>query len=395
MKNVVLVARDVAPSLCFERLVPVLQECGFKTELIIGKGKPLPPTITDHKIVLAASQANLVLLGMSSSLELAGPEIAAGMAAQAAGVPYGFYGDVRRCWARARPGAWFDGLAENAAFYFGVTEEDADATRDIFPKARLVGTGNPLREEMAFPRFTREEVRSKLGITPEEKLVLAPGGKFAAEQMASWVVLIEALVRLTAEGQRFQLVLTTHPGDRVPYAVDAATQKDMRLYEELVSSSPVSTVLFSGRKEGDEDIQYIFSSNPAPGNSNPIRVVGKDVLKSSDLVPGADIIVEFSSSLGIEGAFQTVPVISLGFETLFRKIEQTSGTRSLEAVEDGLSELVVADVVKLADTIKRLLTPEGFAPMKTRQQEICPKPTEHGAALRKMADTIERMLEQH
>ncbi|MDZ4345054.1 MAG: hypothetical protein U1E51_21745 [Candidatus Binatia bacterium] len=363
MKNVVLVARDIAPSSCFERLAPVLQERGFETELIIGKGKPLPPTITPHTIILAASQASLVILGMSSSLELAEPEIVAGAAANGAGVPYGFYGDVRRCWGRARPGAWFEGLAENAAFYFGVTQENADAAREVFPKAQLIGTGNPLREEMAFPRLTREEVRSKLGIAPEEKLVLASGGKFAAEQMASWVVLIEALTCLTAEDQRFQLVLATHPGDRVPYAVDAVTKKEMRLYEELVSSSPILT-----------------------------RIVGKDVMATSDLVPGADIIVEFSSSLGIEGAYQTVPVISLGFETLFRKIERISGTRSLEAVEDGLSELVVADVRHLTGAIRKLLTPEGFAPMKARQQEVYPKPTERGAALRKMADAIEMIL---
>lgn len=37
------------------------------------------------------------------------------------GVTYGFYEDVPRCWARARPGAWFDELAQGAAFYLGLT----------------------------------------------------------------------------------------------------------------------------------------------------------------------------------------------------------------------------------------------------------------------------------
>jgi hypothetical protein len=348
-RKAVLVARDAAPSGCFKRLEPVLEERGFDVVLIIGEGKPLTKTV--EEIVLAVvSQASVVILGMSSSLELAQPEIAAGEAARGVGKPYGFYGDVPRCWALARTGAWFEELASGAAFYFGVTQADADAAREVFPNAKLlIGTGNPLREEMAFPRLTREEVRAKLGIAPDEKLVLAPGRKFAAGNMASWVVVMDALSLLAAGGQSFQLVLATHPGDRTP----------MPLYDELVSFSPV-----------------------------PARIVGKDVLTTSDMVPGADIIVEFGTSIGIEGAYQNVPVVSLGFGVLFRRLEQASGNRIPEAVSDGLSELVVADVNTLADKIEDLLTPGGFAQMRARQQELCPKPTERGAALRKIAEAI-------
>ena len=62
-----------------------------------------------------------------------------------------------------------------------------------------------------------------------------------------------------------------------------------------------------------------------------------------------------------------------------------------EVVEDGLSELVVADAGALAETIGRLLTPEGFAPIRVRQREVCLRPKERGAALRKMADVIESL----
>lgn len=361
IRKAVLVARDAAPSGCFKRLEPALKERGFGVDLIIGEGKPL--TKTAEEIALAASHASIVILGMSSSLELAEPEIAAGRSAKSAGVSYGFYGDIPRCWARARAGAWFEELAHGAAFYFGVTQGDANAAREVFPKAQLIGTGNPLREEMAFPRFTREEVRAKLNISPEDKLVLAPGGNFStAGNMASWVVLMDALSFLMAGGQSFQLILATHPGDRAPYAVDAVTQKELKLYDKLVSLSPV-----------------------------PARIVSKDVLTTSDIVPGADIIMEFGSSIGIQGAYQNVPVISLGFEVLFRQFEQVTGNRVLEAVECGLSELVVADVSKLADKIRVLLTPDGFASMRARQQELCPKPTERGTAVRKIADAIARM----
>lgn len=357
IRKAVLVGRDAAPSGCFKRLEQILKESKIHVDLIVGEGKPLTKTM--ERITLAASHATVVVLGMSSSLEFAHPEIAAGNAARNAGVPYGFYGDVLRCWARARKGAWFEELAPDVSFYFGLTQADADAAREVFPNAQLIGTGNPLREEMAFPRFTREEVRAKLSIMPEEKMVLAPGSKFTAGNMASWVVVVDALWFLTGKGQRFNLVLATHPGDRTSYAIDADTQKAMKLYEELVSFSPI-----------------------------PAKIVAKDVFTTSDMVPGADIIVEFGSSIGIEGAYQNVPVVSLGFEILFRRLESASSFRTPEAVIDGISESVAGDASKLADAIRRLLTPEGFAPMRARQQELCPKPTERGAALRKIADAI-------
>ncbi len=356
-RKVVLVGRDAAPSACFKRLEPVLKEGGFDVSLFIGEGKPLTKSI--EEIRLAVSSANVVVIGMSSSLELAEVEIVAGKAAKNAGVPYGFYGDVPRCWARARSGAWFEQLTPSAAFYFGVTQEDAEAAREVFPMAQLIGTGNPLREEMAFPRFTREEVRAKLDITPEEKLVLAPGGKFTAGNMASWAVIMDALALLTEQGESFQLILATHPGDRTPYAIDSSTKKEMNLYGEIISFSPA-----------------------------PTRILNKDVLTTSDIVPGADIIVEFGSSIGIEAAYQSVPVVTLGLEILFHRLEQTSGTRELEAVKEGLSELVVADPNKLADTIKILFTPNGYASMRAKQQELCPKPKERGVALRKIAEAI-------
>lgn len=360
-RKVVFVASDVAPSGCFKRLEPILKERGLDAVLFIGEGKPLNKSL--EEVALAVSNASVVVLGMSSSFELAQAEITAGDAARNAGVPYGFYGDVPRCWARARKGAWFENIATDASFYYGVTQADANAGRQVFPNAQLIGTGNPLREDMAFPSFTREEVRAKLNIVPEEKLVLAPGGNFfAAGNMASWVVVIDALAILAAEDWHFQLVLTVHPGDRIPYAVDAVTKKGMRLYEDLVSFSPI-----------------------------PARVVTNDILTTSDMVPGSDIIVEFGSSIGIEGAYQGVPIVSLGFEILFRMLERSSGIRTLEAVGCGLSELVIADASKLADTIRRLLTPSGFAPMRARQKELCPKPTMRGVALRNIADAIARI----
>ena len=360
--KIVLVGADAAPSRCFERLSPVLKARGFDTDVIIGDGKPLKETKAE--IIFAVSHADIVILGMSCS-ELAQSEIIAGETASNSGIIYGFYGDVRRRWAGARAGAWFEKLASSTIFYFGVNQEDANAARKVFPKAKCFGTGNPVREENAFARFTREEIRSKLKVAPNEKLVLAPGGVWAWANMAQWTILIEALSLLSKSGQHFQLVLALHPGDRATSAIDAATHKELKLYEKLISFSHI-----------------------------PVQIVDKDTFKTSEIVPGADIIVEFGTSIAQDGAYYNVPVISLGFELMFRGLEKGDGSRMLEAVEDGISSLVVADASKLAERIKTLLTTDGCAQMRARQTALYPKPKERGLVLRKMADAIEQILAQ-
>ena len=397
-KNVVLVARDAAPSRAFIKLEPVLRENGFDVSLLVGDGKPLAQT--EEEIVSAVRGAHAVVLGMSSSEELARPEIVAGGHAWIAGIPYGFYGDVRRCWARARAGAWFEDLAANASFYFGITQGDTDAAREVFPNARLFGTGNPLREEMAFARFTREEVRAKLGINPEEKLVLAPGGKLAAGNMAQWAVIMDALALFGDEHMilgvehKFQLILSVHPGDITPGAINPGSLKNLKvLYDQegkIVYDKEGKIVIDTTGLEKLSLYEELVPFSPVP-----TRIVDKEVLTTSEMVPGADIIVEFGSSIGIEGAYQNVPVITLGLEVLFRRHEQANGSRVLEAVDDGLSELVVGSDgsgEELAYQINRFLTPDGFAQMSARQKELCPMPTERGAALRNMADAINKII---
>ncbi len=213
---------------------------------------------------------------------------------------------------------------------------------------------------MAFPRFTREEVRNKLGILADEKLVLVPGGKLAGGNMVLLSMVIDALVSLTRRGGRFRLIFCVHPGDRTPYAVDSLTHKGIDFYEELLSLSSI-----------------------------PSMVVSKNVFTTSDMVPGADIVAEFGSSIGIESAYCDIPVISFGTEVSFCHHEQTNGTRTLEIV---VSELVISGVNSLTEVIQRLLTPKGFAVMRARQLEVCQPPVERGTALRKIADALVEII---
>ncbi len=348
LKKVVLVAQDAAPSGCFELLEPVLKEQGFRTELFIGRSKPFEKT--EDEIDLEVMDASIVIIGMSSSKELAKLEISAGSSALQLGIPYGFYGDVPSCWGRARAGSWFEDLASIASFYFAIDQQDADNAREVFPLAQCIATGNPLREEMAFPKFTREEVRKKLDITPNEKLVLAPGDKFAGGNMAMWSMTIDALTLLQEDKpeQKFQLILTTHPGDRTPQA----------LYDELVSFSPI-----------------------------PARIINKDVFSSSDIVPGADVIVGAGGSICIEGVCQLIPVICLDTEVMMGMLEKINGSRKIEVVANGSAKL--ANGISLALTIDRMLN-DNWTRLYTQnhQRKFYPKPTERGVALRRMTEFI-------
>ncbi len=137
----------------------------------------------------------------------------------------------------------------------------------------------------------------------------------------------------------------------------------MHIYDDLISLSPV-----------------------------PTRIVEKQIMATSDILSGADILVQFASMVGIEGAYRRIPVITLGFETLLRRFEQTTENRELETVESGASQLVIADVKTLAETIRNLLTPEGFASMFAKQQTAYPKPDKRGATVLAMVDAIARML---
>lgn len=348
MAKIVLVARDAAPSGCFSRLEPVLRERGFEVELFVGAGKPLVQSV--KRIEQATSVSTIVLLGMSSSAELAEPELVAGRSALEAGIRYGFYGDVPRCWARARPGAWFEELASSTSFYLGITDNDAEGAREVFTSALCVGTGNPLREDMAFPRLTREDVRKKLGVSDEHKLILASGDKFAAGNMVTWATLIGTILRF--KEQEIQLLLTLHPGDRT----------DLKLYDELVELSSV-----------------------------PTRIIPRDVLTGSEMIPGVDLVVDFGGSIGIEAAYSRVPVISLEFEVLFISLERKNGNRLREAVEAGAAMGV--DPAGLEEAIRLLLGPEGVANMKKRQETSYPKPIERGVALKRIADAITRIAQ--
>jgi hypothetical protein len=359
LKKILLVARDAAPSGAFNLLIPALRKKGYYVTLILGEGKEIPDSL--HEITQLVTNADIVILGMSSSRELANKEIFAASIAQKAKIPFGFYGDVPDCYQRAREGAWFEPFANDAAFYFGINEADAEAAKQIFANAKVFGTGNPLREQAAFPKFSRGELRAKLQIPEDTIVVLAPGGKFAAANATTWTLVMDAIVFLKSEMEKdFQLLITMHPGDPVLGSLKT-NGEPLGLYEELISYSPV-----------------------------PVRMVTKAEFSTTELVPTADLVVEFGSAIGIDAAYQQIPVVSLGFSIWENYFEKFSGKKTIEAVEAGISILANPDSLK--EIMHKLLIGFGSEELKQQQQKMYPKPAEKHMAVKAMTAALLQMF---
>jgi hypothetical protein len=346
-----LVARDIAPSLAFDVVYQHLQKhhyCNVKKYL--GFGKPLSASVSEIK--RAAAGAAVVLVGMSSSRELAKEEIAAVTAAKRNGVPYGFYADtygMHNC-------PWFAGVRDKASFLFVVDEEEAADARQVFPKTvRVIASGNPLWENFSFPKLTRTEVRQKLNIGKNKTVLLCTGEKTFGINKTNFTSVLYAIRLLVSRDSRrqFYLVFSLHPGD----------QKDIGSYGNLKAQSPV-----------------------------PISIVAYHTLPGADMIPGCDIVITSISTIGIEAAFQRKPVIDFLTRATLANLKKTTGRKSWKPCELGVSKMVYEDTTRLAEAIEELLTPDGFAPMLAQQKKIYPPIKRRGRAVYKIAETIRRLL---
>lgn len=340
-----MLARDAAPSRAFERFATGLRSEAFEVVDILGGGKPI--SVADDAILNEVDHAGLVLIGMSSNAELAREELLAAAAANATGIPWGAYGDVPGCFARTA--FWPAGLADNARFYLGFDEQDASLAKEKFPGATTFATGNPLREDMAFPKFTRAEVRGRLGAS-DEKLILLGGGKSVLSNMSRLSAVLEHVARISGD-LKFMVVLSLHPGDRAPYAVDSVGGKGLGIYDEVMRESPVPLVIM-GLAQGD--------------------------LSTSEMIPGMDVVIAgLTGSTTVEAAFNRIPAICLGGEVELRKLQKETGSRNPEPVAKGVAAFCGAT----EDLGLKILTCVGGDgnPFRSAQEREFPIPVKGGA----------------
>lgn len=350
MKNgteIVLVGRDVAPSGCLSKVKEGLIGKGMQVVDFLGNGGPL--NASEETIKQAVAKAYVVLTGMSSSPELAREELAAADFADRNGITYGFYADTFGSYKRP----WFSHLRDGANFVFVVDQEEAEDAGKYFKNAKIVVSGNPFWEEFCFPRLSYHQTREVLGVFDDEKMILCPGSKALTVNIAFFSAVIDAVHLLTdGDTRKFKIFLAIHPGDH----------NDLCAYGELVKFSSV-----------------------------PVKIITYDMMLMSDMVPGADIVVESASTVGIEAAHQRKPVIDYFTEIALSRLYEASGSRLWKPCCLGAAIEVLSyrgGPAELAQMIDYYLFRGGDKIMRLHQEKAYPIPSEKGFTVRLIQDTV-------
>jgi len=310
MKKIVLVASDIMPSQALQELNKELSQLSCEVVSFLGFGKGINNAPEIPKII---ASANAVVTGMSTKPKFVEPELLAINTAIANGVPFGFYADTYGVYRRP----WFENVRGKASFLFVINKEEAVGAKPLFPNAKIVATGNPMWEEFYFPLLSRKESRAELDIADNQTLIFCPGAKVLMMNAALFINTIEAANQLALMGKNPVVVISMHPGDPNP----------PETYADLIKYSRV-----------------------------PVKIITRDILTTSDIVPGADILVDFCSTTAIEAAHQRIPVINFFTEIQLGRLEEIIGTREWELNRLGVAEAVYGNAKDPPQTINRLLT---------------------------------------
>lgn len=381
-RSVFMIARDIAPSGAFERFSAELSAKNISCNSCLGNGKPID--ILPEEIAARARFCDMTLIGMSSSSTLSKEERVAGKEAIAAGKILAVYDDIEggfnRPWFKEDPdNPGQPGLLHKANLIFVVDEKNAEAARKLYPNAKIVASGNPIVEESFFPKFSREEVRLKFGVAEDEIMVLCVGDKTQSIGLPLFNCCIDAIHLLAEETkQKFKVFLALHPGDMaIRYVYDATnvlqtgdyTDDDLNqrsIYRELVK----------------------FGS----GDEVTVRIVTRKTLRTDEILPGVDIVVQAGSTTSRAAACLRKPVIDVRSQVTLNWFKHVLGNGGWEIVEQGVSVAVPCSPDHLQGAINTLLTPEGFALIRHNQETMYPKPKEKGSALKKIAAEIVNLL---
>ena len=343
--KILMIGQMVASTNGFKPLEVELKKQDYDVRAYLPAGKPLHDVA--EEIFENAGNADLVLTGVSSEQNLAQEEVKSLELAIARGVPCGLYADTFGVHRRT----WFKHLREKITFLFVINEEEKKDAKTIYPNTDIIVSVNPTREAYFTPIWTYEQSRSILGITQDEIVVLCPQGKNLAVNKEHIGGMIQAIESLSMK-DKFRVFVCMHPGDLNP----------LESYCDFLKSS----------------VKVAF--------------VTKNIMRSSILVPPADLVIESGSDIGVEACCQRKPVVSFFTKIATDRLSAQKETSKWSPCELGAEKAVYGDVNELASAISELLTPEGYAPMRERQEKVFPQPDEKGTAVRIMASAIEKYL---
>jgi len=257
MRDIVLVAQDAAPSAAFKLLSAELAGRGFHTRPFLGEGTKQDIGDMSQRIAEAITNARILLLGMSSSPELARCELAAGMYADTCNVPVALLADSWDCISRE----WFKPLRRTTSIVFVVDEEERAIAKRLFPATYILVSGNPLWQNAKYTPISRGETRMRLGLEARERMVFCALTKNAEVNLE----LLRALV-VAVQLPRTRGIVGFHPGD----------QTDLAVYDKVSGGNRRITIAKGSSKE---------------------------------TLTAADVVLNGTSGVGIEAVVQGIPVL--------------------------------------------------------------------------------------
>ncbi|MBI4118591.1 MAG: hypothetical protein HY455_03595 [Parcubacteria group bacterium] len=349
-RELVLVARDVAPSKALLKLGEAGWPLGIVQHRILGNGTSIDTGVV-HTTLNGLRYKACLVSALSSHPHFAETEIRACEEALRRGIPYGFYADTWGIVA-GRP-HFTEKIKHGASFLFVVNEKEARRAREYFPNAKIVASGNPMQEDWFFPKRTYIDVRLQMGVLPEQIAILCPSGKDLAVNLIHFSGAIEAAGKLNAKAIVF---LAIHPGD---------PPEHLKHYEFLAK--------YAGLVSGTS-----------------IRLVTKDAIPCSELLVGCDVVVASMSTIDCEAACQRKPVIDFMSQTALGVHSVLDGGWGWELATEGASFPIYGDTGKLRTAIELLLNKESSMRREQIrfQKRLFPTPTERGVAVRLMRETV-------
>lgn len=354
IRKAVLVARDFAGSYGLGELARELVRGGVECATFLGMGRPFEATPVD--ILRAVKKTDSVIVGRSSSADLAEPEIAAMDAAIKNKVPAYMYSDG---WLSLLP--WFRDYYGELRCLFVLHDYCLRQVKRVFPNVAVVVSGNP-EWETFFPGPTYEADRQKVveklrgmgASSAWAKLILVPGVKDRDLNLQLWREVGQAAEQLSGN---FCLVASMHPGDL------------------------------------NEPADY---QNALAGLGLPKLFLHKGAgVGTAQVVPASTWVIASLSTLGDRACCQRKRVIDYATPQAMARFEQlnallpVSERRIWPPCQAAASRLVTGGMEELQETMRQIRTKEGFAEQRKRQRRFygsrAPSP---GTAVKIMAEQI-------
>jgi hypothetical protein len=223
-------------------------------------------------------------------------------------------------------------------------------TGPMFSRATINAVGHPSREANNVPRLSRSEARSNLGVASNELVLLCAGTKMQGVNLELLSMVADALRQLATSNIAYKVVFCPHPSDK---AAGTDWQAERELFPNLII--------------------------PPPGS-----------VRSIDLLPGADLILNSLSSLFLEAAFAKKAIATVIGPTIAGvRVKEFGATEPPQAAEGSMA--VAHNVDELVGLLRLLQQSNGFAKQAEVQARLY-QPQPPGTSVRAMTEAIGRAL---